>query len=137
MFLLSFINKKNNNIKLIIPSINLNYNIRKNQSNFNNLNSSLVYFNNIDPNNKIIIFGHSMMGKGVLFNRIDELKNNDICYLYINKNKYKYFVNNIYLVNKNKVQLLDEEKDSKKLILITCSKKYKNKRLIVELLQKC
>ena len=119
-----------------IPSIDLKLYLEKAEDNFSNLDTYLVYYKDFNPDNKIIIFGHSGMGKGTFFNRLDELKNNDLVYIYNKNKKYKYYVNSIYIVNKKRIDILNEEKGAKKLLLITCDKNNKNNRVVVELLQK-
>lgn len=116
-----------------IPRINLFLNVEKADDNFQNLDESLVYYKYFNPDNKIIIFGHSGVGFGTYFNRLDELNINDIAYLIINGKKYYYYVNDVYEVSKNATYILKNEYDSKKLLLVTCVKGDKNKRLVVEL----
>lgn len=118
---------------LEIPKINLKQKVLKASEEFENLNNNLVYYNYFNPNNKIIIFGHSGVGFGTYFNRLDELNINDEAYLIINGNKYYYCVNDVYEVFKNATYILKNEQDSKKLLLITCVKGNNNKRLVVEL----
>lgn len=118
---------------LEIPKINLKMEVLKADAEFSNLNSNLVYYNYFNPNNKIIIFGHSGVGFGTYFNRLDELKINDTAYLIINKRKYYYYVNDVYEVSKGATYILENEYNSKKLLLVTCIKNNKNKRLVVEL----
>lgn len=136
-FLINLININNSYNKcdsyLIIDKIKLNSCVKKSNKDFSNLNYSLVYYKNINTKNKIIIFGHSMMNKGKYFNKIDELRKNDIVYLKIKNNTYKYQVNNIYTVDKKDVYILKNEYKSGKLLLVTCDKNDKNKRLIVQL----
>ena len=119
-----------------IPSINLKLHLKKADDDFGNLDSSLVYYKNFNTDNKIIIFGHSGMGKGTYFNRLDELERSSLLYLYNEDKLYKYVVNNIYVVDKKRVDILNDEVGSRKLLLITCVKNNKNDRLVIELLQK-
>lgn len=125
-----------NLIMLKIPKINLLTKVIKANENFSNLNSSLVYYREFNPNNKIIIFGHSGMGKGTYFNRLDELSLDDEVYLQYNKKIYKYSITRTYNILKKDTYILKKEDDSKKLLLVTCIKNNKNKRLVVELVQK-
>lgn len=118
---------------LEIPKINLKLEVVKANDNFENLDNNLVYYNHFNPDDKIIIFGHSGVGFGTYFNRLDELNINDIAYLIINGKKYYYYVNDVYEVSKNATYILKNEYDSKKLLLVTCVKGDKNKRLVVEL----
>lgn len=118
---------------LKIPKINLNLPVVKADKNFNNLNKNLVYYNNFDINNKIIIFGHSRMGNGRFFNKLDELNYDDVVYIEYNNKKYIYKIMNIYEVSKKDVYILNDEYNSKKLLLVTCVKYNKDKRLVIEL----
>lgn len=122
-----------NEVLLSIPKIKLKSIVKKADNKLKNLNSSLIYYDNINPHNKIIILGHSGMGVGTYFNKLDNLNNNDEVYLYIKSNKYKYIVNNVYLVSEERVEVLEWENNVSKLVLITCDKKNKNRRLVVEL----
>ena len=114
-----------------IPKINLYHEIIKADDKFNNLNNNIVYYKNLNIDEKIILFGHSGIGFGTYFNRIDELIIGDIMYLYLNNNTYKYTVINTYLISKYDVNILDN--NDNKILLITCDKKNKNNRLVVEL----
>lgn len=122
------------NVKMIeIPKIKLSLYVSKANDDFSNLNDGLVYYKEFEPNNKVIIFGHSGMGSGTYFNRLDELIKEDLVYIKYNKSLYKYVVEKVYKVSKHDVYILNKEKNSKKLLLVTCVKLNKNKRLVVEL----
>lgn len=116
-----------------ISKISLKMPVLKALDDFSNLDNSIVYYKKFDPKNKIIIFGHSGIGYGAFFNRLDELNINDSVFLYNKDMMYEYEVFNVYNVDKTAVYLLNEEENSKKLLLITCIKNDKNKRLVVEL----
>jgi len=115
---------------LFIPAINL---IDKLTDDMNKLDYNLVYYGEFNIDNKIIIFGHSNMGYGNYFNRLDELKIGDISYFYYKNIEYKYEIINIYHVKKEDIFILENEPGSNKVLLVTCDKKSKNKRLVVEL----
>lgn len=125
-----------NEKRLIIPKININLPVIKADSDFTNLDYNLVYYNNFNVNNKIIIFGHSGMGVGTFFNRLDELKKHDVVYLKSNNKTYLYVVLNFYNIDKRDTYILNEEENSNKLLLITCTRGKKNKRYIVDLIRK-
>ena len=125
-----------NEKRLIIPKININLPVIKADSDFANLDYNLVYYNNFNVNNKIIIFGHSGMGVGTFFNRLDELKKHDVVYLKSNNKTYLYVVLNFYNIDKRDTYILNEEENSNKLLLITCTRGKKNKRYIVDLIRK-
>lgn len=115
-----------------IPKIKLESIIKKADLDFKNLDDSLVYYKYDDYKDKIIVFGHSGVGYGVYFNRLDELEINDYLYLYKDKLKITYNVNKKYNIPDTNISIL--ENDCKEaLLLVTCDKNNKNMRLVVEL----
>lgn len=132
----SYNGKRNygNDIIIEIQKINLKLPVIKALNDFSNLDNNLVYYNEFNPLNKIVIFGHSGVGYGAFFNRIDELIKDDVISIYNKDKHYLYSVYDTKVVNKTSIYLLDEEINSKKLLLITCDKKNKNKRLVIYLL---
>lgn len=117
---------------LEIPNINLLEKIEKNKDNFSNLNNSLVYYEDLNYNNRIIIFGHSGMGYNTYFNRLDELKINDNAYLYYEDLKIEYILKEVYTVDKYETDIMHYTKNKKELVLITCVKNNKNRRLVLK-----
>ncbi len=127
----SSFNYKSNMI-IDIPSINLKATVKLADNDFKNLDDGLVYYKYNDYKNKIIIFGHSGIGYGTYFNRLDELTFNDNVYLYKDKLKITYAVDKIYDIKSTNIDILyNDEKE--RLLLITCKKNDKNKRLVVNL----
>lgn len=122
---------------LEIPKIRLNNVLFKADDNFSNLDNGLVYYKELNPDNKIIIFGHSGMGAGVYFNSLDKLSANDVALLKVNGQTYSYVVKRTYLVDETNVGLLESEISSMKMLLITCDKNDNKKRLVIELRLKC
>lgn len=115
---------------LKIPSIKLNYTVEKADNDFGNLNNNLVYYNKNNYEEKIIIFGHSGMGFGTYFNRIDELGKGVEAKLYINEEEITYVFDQKSIISSRDIAvLLNDEK--KVLLLITCDKSSKKKRLVV------
>ena len=123
----------NNKNILSIQKINLHQEIIEADDKFSNLNNNLVYYKYIDPKDRIIIFGHSGIGYGTYFNRIDELETGDIAYLYLKSGTFKYKVRSTYLISKYDVYILENKRNNGDLLLITCYKKDKNKRYVVEM----
>lgn len=115
-----------------IPKIKLKSVIRKADKNFKNLNKSLVYYEYDNYKEKIIVFGHSGVGYGTYFNMLDELYINDYLYLYKDKLKITYIVNKKYSIYDTELNILKNDKKNT-LLLITCEKSNKSKRLVVEL----
>ena len=124
-------NTINNNMVINIPKINLEMIVRKADNEFKNLDKGLIYYKNNDYNKTIIILGHSGIGYGVYFNRINELDKEDIIYLCVNDRKITYKISQIYLIDKSEVGILNIKNESV-LLLITCYKYDKNKRLVVK-----
>lgn len=120
------------NFVINIPKIKIETVIKKADFNFKNLNNSLVYYKYDDYKGKIIIFGHSGVGRGVYFNRLDELDINDYLYLYKDKLKITYIVSKKYSVPDTDISIL-ENNSKETLLLVTCDKNNKNIRLVVEL----
>ena len=133
-----YTNSKNynysNNLILHIPKINLKQIVKEADNNYSNLKTNLVYYKNNNPNKKIVIFGHSGLGYGTYFNRLDELKINDICYLYKNNYKITYIVKKIYEIKEDDINVVKSE-NKMVLILITCKKSDNSKRLVVKLVK--
>lgn len=122
---------------LEIPKINLNNVLFRADDNFSNLDNGLVYYKELNPDNKIIIFGHSGMGMGVYFNNLDKLRVNDVAMLRVNEKTYSYVATRTYLVDETNVGLLDDELSSTKMLLVTCDKNDNKKRLVVEFRLRC
>jgi len=118
---------------IIIPKINLKRVVKKANDDFKNLNESLVYYKRNNPNEKLLIFGHSGVGYGTYFNRIDELEVGNKVYLYINKLKVTYAVSGKYTVLETNISILNNDEE-RSLLLITCDKNNKKKRFIVKLM---
>ena len=115
-----------------IPKINLDAVVKKSDNNFSNLDKNLVYYKNNNYKKGIVIFGHSGVGYGTYFNRLDELSINDTAYLYKDKLKIKYAVSSVSYVNDNDLSVIDTNK-KEILRLITCKKNDNKRRLVVEL----
>ena len=126
-------NKVRINKKIIsIDKINLSKEIIKADKNFSNLNNNLVYFENFDVNNKIIIFGHSGNAHNAYFKDLKRLSEKDKVLIYDNGIIYEYVVVNKYLINEYDIYILNEEINSMKLLLVTCDDD-SSKRLVIEL----
>lgn len=120
------------NLVLNIPSINLDLVVKKANGDFSNLDKNLVYYKRNYFHDKIIIFGHSGLGYGAFFNRLDELNKNDKAYLYKDKNKAIYEVTDTYYVSYKDVYILNNDEEGT-LLLVTCKKNDKFSRLVVKL----
>lgn len=123
----------NYNTEMIIdiPSINLETIVKKATDNFDNLDKNLVYYKNNDYNKTIIILGHSGLGYGTYFNRINELSFSDLLYLSVGNKKIEYKFSKNYEIKETYVDILNSNLNNT-LLLITCKKNDNNKRLVVE-----
>lgn len=115
-----------------ISKINLERIVKKASDGFKNLNKNLVYYKSNNPNGKIIIFGHSGVGYGTYFNRLDEMVVGDVAYLYKGKLEITYEVCKRYVILDTETDILKNDKKGT-LLLITCDKNDKNRRLVIEL----
>ena len=120
---------------IVIPKINLKSTVIKASNDFSNLDKNLVYYKYFDPNDKIVIFGHSGAGYGTYFSKLNELQNGDILYVYYEDACYKYSVYDIKYIDETNLDILNIDKENSVLYLVTCTKKDKNKRLLVKLRQ--
>ena len=116
---------------IYIPSINLKTVVYKEVNNYKNLNKGLVYYGNINKEDRNIIFGHSGMGYGTYFNRINELKKNDKVYLYHHGKRFVYEYFNMRKISEYDIKILYDIKGRQELCLVTCIKSDKKHRLIV------
>jgi LPXTG-site transpeptidase (sortase) family protein len=74
--------------------------------------------------NHIILAGHSVEN---LFGNLHKAKLNQTIYIHTNNKTISYFINEIFIVNKNEIDVLE----SGDLVLITCMND-NNKRLIIK-----
>ena len=111
---------------LNIPKINLNYMFFDN----NNVDKNIIVlrpseYPNVD-NSLLILAGHSGNGKNAYFNNLYRLKKQDNIYITYNNIKYSYSVVDIYYQKKDGNIKIYKFKDTKTLILITCTNNNKN-----------
>ena len=120
---------------LNIPSINLETVVKKADNEFKLLDRYLVYYKNNNYKKGIVILGHSGMGYGTYFNRLDELDNKSNVYIYKDKLKLTYQFKEKMDVKETQINILNSAK-ANELILITCKKSVKDERLVVKLVLK-
>ncbi len=120
---------------LSIPSINLKNVVKKADNEFKLLDRYLVYYKNNNYKDGIVILGHSGMGYGTYFNRLDELDNKSDVYIYKDKLKLTYQFKEKMDVKETRTDVLNSTK-ANELILITCKKSVKDERLVVKLVLK-
>ena len=120
-------------LNLVIPSINLDENIYKYDSKYNNVNHGLELINDFQINNmkgSIIIASHSGSSKISYFKNLHKLSIEDKVILKNKENKYTYEITKIYKIKKNgkfKYKDLDNT-----IYLITCDKNNKKKQLVFQ-----
>lgn len=98
----------------------------------NILNKNLVYKLSNSQENNILLAGHN---NNVVFNRIYRLKIGDEILLYSNNVKHTYTVMERRCIKVNDVSIYNNETNSKKLVLITCTND-NQKRFIVDAVEK-
>ena len=125
-------NYVNNNEEVIgtltINKINLSKDIYKINSSHNNVDENVTILN--DDNNLIVLAAHSGPGYIAFFNNLDKLEFNDIIKLNFKGKKLKYKVTNIEEQVKDGTIEINKT-NKQRLILTTCSKKDKNKQLVI------
>lgn len=116
-----------------IPKINLKKGLYSKTSILNDVNKNIQILNDSDlpdtQNGNVILAAHSGTGKTAYFNNLIQLEQGDVVYIYYNKKKYVYEVDNIYEIDKTgKMEL--ESYSSSILILITCNQNDKTKQIV-------
>ena len=125
----------NGDMVLVIPDISLKNIVKKSDDKFKLLDRYLVYYKNNNYKEGIVILGHSGMGYGTYFNRLDELDNKSDVYIYKDKLKLTYQFKEKMDVKETQTDILNSAK-ANELILITCKKSVKDERLVVKLVLK-
>ena len=128
------VNYLNNNIKekpiakLYIDKINLTKDIYDINSPYNNVDENVTILN--DDNNLIVLAAHSGPGSIAYFNDLDQLDLNDKVRLLYNNKETNYKVTKIEEQVKDGTIEINKT-NKQRLILTTCSKKDKNKQLVI------
>lgn len=125
----------NGDMVLDIHDISLKNIVKKSDDKFKLLDRYLVYYKNNNYKEGIVILGHSGMGYGTYFNRLDELDNKSNVYIYKDKLKLTYQFKEKMDVKETQTDILNSAK-ANELILITCKKSVKDERLVVKLVLK-
>ena len=124
---------------LIISKINLNKPLYSTNDKKNNIEDNVTILNgSISPekeNSIIFLAAHSGPAPNSFFNDLDKLEKNDQVILNINNIEYNYIVTSIWETSKDGSIEVSKQKENQ-LILTTCSKKDKNKQLIVNTIKK-
>ena len=125
-------NYVNNNEEVIgtltINKINLSKDIYKINSSHNNVDENVTILN--DDDNLIVLAAHSGPGSIAYFDNLDQLDLNDKVKLLYNKKEINYKVTKIEEQVKDGTIEINKT-NKQRLILTTCSKKDKNKQLVI------
>ena len=113
---------------LTIDKLNLSRKIYNINSSHNNVEENVTILN--DDMNLIVLAAHSGPGYIAFFNDLDKLELNDTVNLTYNNKKLVYKVTNIEEQPKDGTIEINKT-DKQRLILTTCSKKDKNKQLVI------
>ena len=113
---------------LKIYKINLSNNIYNIKSSHNNVEENVTLLN--DDENLIVLAAHSGPGYIAFFNDLDKLELNDNINLTYKGKDLEYKVTNIEEQTKDGTIEINKT-NTKRLILTTCSKKDKNKQLVI------
>ena len=128
---ISTINKEENDEiigTLTIDKLNLSKNIYNINSSHNNVEENVTILN--DDINLIVLAAHSGPGYIAFFDDLDKLELNDTINLTYNNKNLVYIVTNIEEQTKDGTIEINKT-DKQRLILTTCSKKDKNKQLVI------
>ena len=113
---------------LTIDKLNLSKNIYNINSSHNNVEENVTILN--DDINLIVLAAHSGPGYIAFFDDLDKLELNDTINLTYNNKNLVYIVTNIEEQTKDGTIEINKT-DKQRLILTTCSKKDKNKQLVI------
>ena len=113
---------------LTIDKLNLSKNIYNINSSHNNVEENVTILNN--DINLIVLAAHSGPGYIAFFDDLDKLELNDTINLTYNNKNLVYIVTNIEEQTKDGTIEINKT-DKQRLILTTCSKKDKNKQLVI------
>lgn len=108
---------------LEIPIIGFKRGLYDKDSTLNDVNHDIAFLPNTEypsGNSSTVIVGHSGNSKYAYFNDLDKLDIGDTIYLYYDKTKYEFIVDNIYLVLKTGDVEVIKDENKMTLTLITC-----------------
>ncbi len=132
-------NKQETIGNIIINKINLNKPLYPINNNKNNIEENIQILKEsiLPPNKNSIIFlaAHSGTSNISYFNKLNQLKINDIINLTINNKDYIYIIKDIYKQKKNGYININKEKNNQ-LILTTCDPINDKYQLIINCIEK-
>ena len=106
----------NGDMVLDIPDISLKNIVKKSDDKFKLLDRYLVYYKNNNYKKGIVILGHSGMGYGTYFNRLDELDSKSNVYIYKDKLKLTYQFKEKMDVKETQINILKSVKDERLVV---------------------
>lgn len=120
---------------LEIPTINFKKGFLNINDKNNNVDKNIEVLKNSDmpnvANGLLAIAGHSGNSKVGYFNKLSNLKRNDLVYVYYNNIKYTYEITSIERQLKQGYITFTKTNDTKELILTTCDQKDKTKQIVI------
>lgn len=117
-----------------IPSIDLEQMISPEYSDQSLFSGSVNLFPNRNPiKDNIVLLGHHVYDEKLFFGKLKNLKLNSQIDIIFEDMVYRYEVVEKYVTNETNIAVMDTQKNTPKLTLITCdTPNYTNKRLIIE-----
>lgn len=119
---------------LSIPKIILKKGIYSKGDIRNNIEENIMIHNDsIYPNkddSNVILIAHSGSGPKAIFKDLEKLDTDSLVEFYYHHTKYVYKIDNIYCVNKTGSIDLEIKDNKKRITLITCDSKNKNKQVV-------
>ena len=120
---------------LFIPKINLKQGFYSVNDSLNTVDKNIQVLKNSEmPNIKgslLVLAAHSGNSYLGYFNNLDKLIVNDEVFIYYQKQKYQYIIDNIYQIEKNGNLTIQKNIKENYLVLTTCVKN-ENKQLVIE-----
>ncbi len=111
---------------LEIPNLHLKRGFYDFQSKNNSIKKNIELLNkSIMPNqsnSQIFLAAHSGNSNIAYFKNLNQLRENDIAYIYYNKKKYHYYLKQHYQMEKNGTMDIKNNLQTSSLYLITCNK---------------
>lgn len=118
--------------RVVFPEVEINTPVFSDLTNENLLVGSGLMFPNRDPKKEnIVLVGHHLSDKGLLFGSLSAVKTGDAIYLEYLNNYYSYQVEEVINVNDSAVEVMDN-RGKAEITLITCdTPSYTERRVIV------
>jgi len=128
--------KDNKNYFMVIeiPKISLKKGLCKIGESCNKVSKNIEILKESDMPDKdkgnLILASHNGNSSVSFFDKLNRLKVNDTIYIFYNKIKYEYKLNNQYEIDKVGTAVIHRDGDKNTLILITCKKHSRTKQIV-------